>query len=304
MFAVDYNQLCWSTPDGFALESIRLRVPQGSFFGILGPEGCGKTALLRLTMGLMRPQAGTVTVLSSDSILGNRNVRKQCTYIPSELGADAAMASRLRVREFLAGSTALRGKVDHSRIAELCQWFMLEPSDKLAWLDTAERKRLLLVMGLLSASPLLILDEPSLHLTLPERQLLFAQLRHLNENGTTIFFTTRSIGELCQYSTHCALMFNGAILCGGETAEMDILRTHRVTLCTAEPLDELIPVLGVHNYTHTDNGISFFYTGSMDRLVKLLSRFEILSLRIEDPTLESALAAYHILGGSEHAQTI
>jgi len=304
MFAIDYNQLCWYAPDGFALENIRLRVPQGSFFGLLGPQECGKTTLLRLTMGLLRPQAGTVTVLGSDSVMGSRNVRRQCTYAPSELSAQAACASRLRVKEFLAGSMAARGKVDHSRIGEMCQLFHLDRQSKLAWLDEAERKRLILAMALLPEAPMIILDEPSLFLTKPERQLLFAELQRQHGNGATIFFATRSIHELRRYTTHCALMTGGGILCGGETASMDILHARRVTVDVAGAVQELVDTLGVHNYMRSDTGISFLFTGDMDRLVKTLSRFRVLTLRIEEPTLESALAAYHIMGGSEHAQTV
>ena len=304
MFAVDYNQLCWSTPDGFELENIRLRVPQGSFFGLLGPQGCGKTALLRLTMGLLRPQAGTITVLGNDSVIGSRSVRRQCTYAPASLCVEAALDSRLRVREFLAGSMSLHARVDHSRIAELCHLFHLDMHEKLAHLDDPERKRLMLIMALLPEPALILLDEPSLYLTSPERQLLFEQLKALHENGSTVFFTTRSVIELCRYTTHCALMTGGSILCGGETAQLDILRSHRVTVSVREGADELAAVLGVRNYTLADDSISFFYTGEMDRLVKLLSQLEVLNLRIENPTLESAMAAWHIMGGNEHAQTV
>lgn len=304
MFAIDYDQLCWSVPDGFALENIRLRIPQGSFFGLLGPQGCGKSALLRLTMGLLRPAAGTITVLGNDSVMGAHKVRRQCTYAPSELSAQAAYESRLRVREFLAGAMAARGKVDHSRIGELCQFFRLDRRAKLAELDEGERKRLILAMALLPEAPLILLDEPSLYLTKPERQAVFSELLRQHQNGSTVFFTTRSIQELRRYTTHSALMTDNGILCGGETASMDILHARRITVGVEEDLPSLVETLGLVNYTNAGNTISFFFTGDMDRLVKTLSRFRVLTLRVEEPALESALAAYHIMGGSEHAQTV
>ena len=300
MIAVDYRFVSKEYPAAAGLEEIRFSVEAGSFFGVLGPMQSGKTTLVRLLFDYIHPSGGEILVFGRDSVKDSAYIRRNAGYVPARVTG----RSRLTVRQMLQTFRKTGKKLDEDRIRQLCEQFRMDPGASFDALENGERKKLAILSVLLQDPPLVVLDEPSQDLDAYERELVFTELRRLHENGTTVFFTTRSVEETARYCTHAAILQNGELLTVGEAARMDFLRAKRITL-TAENAAGAVAALGISNYHGDDHAVSFTYPGSVDTLVKTLANYSISTLRIEDPTMESVLIATRVTeGGRTHGNAV
>ena len=205
MIAVDYRFVSKEYPAAAGLEEIRFSVEAGSFFGVLGPMQSGKTTLVRLLFDYIHPSGGEILVFGRDSVKDSAYIRRNAGYVPARVTGH----SRLTVRQMLQTFRKSGKKLDEDRIRQLCEQFRMDPGTGFDALENGERKKLAILSVLLQDPPLVVLDEPSQNLDAYERELVFTELRRLHENGTTVFFTTRSVEETARYCTHAAILQNG-----------------------------------------------------------------------------------------------
>ncbi|MFZ9560024.1 MAG: ABC transporter ATP-binding protein, partial [Vulcanococcus sp.] len=180
-----------------ALQGLTLQVPQGSLFGLLGPNGAGKTTTLRILATLLAPCSGTVRVAGLDALREPRQVRERLGYVAQEVALDKILSGR----ELLQ----LQGDLYHlnrdqrdGRIAELIE--LLAMGD---WIDRRSgtysggmRRRLDLACGLLHRPEVLVLDEPTVGLDIESRAAIWAVLRQLRDQGTTVLLSSHYLEEV------------------------------------------------------------------------------------------------------------
>ena len=186
-----------------ALAGLDLEVPEGAFLGLLGPNGAGKTTLIRSVVGLTRPSGGEIRVFG-DAPWGEGadRARRAIGYAPQEVALDRFVPVRelltLHGRYFGMSRADARHRADEMLFA-----FDLEPkagsyADRLSG---GMRRRLLLARALLHRPRLVILDEPTAGVDLELRHDLWAYIRSLHADGTSILLTTHYIEEaeaLCE----------------------------------------------------------------------------------------------------------
>src|SRR5262245_30493906 len=181
-----------------ALDDVSLTLP-GGILGLLGANGAGKTTLMRLLTGLIRPDAGTITVgdHALASTEGRVAVRRLLGYLPQDLG----MYPDLTAREFLDYVGLLKGLDERRdrrrRVGELLELVNLtDAADrKLRGYSGGMRRRVGIAQALLNDPELLIVDEPTAGLDPEERIRFRTLLSQLAERRTVVRSEERRVGK-------------------------------------------------------------------------------------------------------------
>ncbi len=207
------------------LEGVNLVVERGEFVGIAGPNGGGKTTLVRLIVGLERPLSGTVEIFGARPEAAHR--RSRVGYLPQRatLGLDAPIT----VRELVtSGRTPLRGMLrplnrdDHTEINGAISRVGLEPQAEspIHTLSGGQRQRAFIARALAGEPELLILDEPTAGVDAAAQEALAALLDRLrSELGVTILYVSHEFGAIEPYVERLVVV-RGTITFDGKPSEL------------------------------------------------------------------------------------
>lgn len=210
---IDIHELCFAYDSMEVLHNIELSIADGCFAIMVGPNGGGKTTLLRLILGLLQPAYGTVTVAGMTPV----KARRLMSYVPQSLIFDTRFpASVLDV--------VLMGRVDrhlfgpysrHDRdVAEhALNEVSLNGYDKRPFsaLSGGERQRVLVAQALVAEPSLMLLDEPGANLDPDNRLMLYELLHRLNKH-ITILLVSHNLNVIASFATH--------VICVNRTAVM------------------------------------------------------------------------------------
>ena len=179
-----------------AVESLDLVIPRGEVFGLLGPNGSGKTTTIRMLCGLMSPTAGEATIVGYDVRQAPESIRRNIGYMSQRFGLyeDLTVAENLR---FYSGVYGLRGAARAVRIGELLDELELAPrGDQIAGtLSGGWKQRLALACATAHRPQLLFLDEPTAGVDPMARRRFWEIIRGMSARGTTIVVTTHYMDE-------------------------------------------------------------------------------------------------------------
>jgi ABC-2 type transport system ATP-binding protein len=179
-----------------AVENLNLGIRAGEVFGLLGPNGSGKTTTIRMLCGLMTPTAGSATVVGYDVIAQPEQVRRNIGYMSQRFGLydDLTVAENMR---FYASVYGLRGAARRQRIQEqLAELGLEERAGQLAGtMSGGWKQRLALACATAHHPAMLFLDEPTAGVDPASRRLLWQWIYGLAKQGTTILVTTHYMDE-------------------------------------------------------------------------------------------------------------
>ena len=203
------------------LDGISLRVEQGEIVGLLGPNGCGKSTVLKIVCKLLSLDAGEVLLMGkplSELSYRARGLVGLCSQ-------DAALYPNLLPAENLHFFARLYGLLDQDRqhrVAELMKIFELEKfaNTPVGQLSGGWQQRLHLAVSLVHRPKLLVLDEPTAAVDLEARMDLWRLIEGLRDSGTTILLTSHHLAEAERLCSRVALMRNGKVLAEGSVPEL------------------------------------------------------------------------------------
>jgi len=208
-----------------ALKGINLSIPRGSIFGLLGPNGAGKSTTINILAGLVTKTSGRVNIWGFDQDINPRQSRAAIGVMPQELNLDPFFTPRgaLEVQAGLYGVPKAQRKTD-----EVLRLIGLEDkADAYArTLSGGMRRRLLLGKALIHNPQILVLDEPTAGVDIELRQMLWTNIRRLNEErGMTIILTTHYLEEAEEMCDEIAIINHGEVIARDRTenllAQMD-----------------------------------------------------------------------------------
>jgi ABC-2 type transport system ATP-binding protein len=203
-----------------ALEAVSAMLRPGQITGLVGPDGAGKTTLIRLIAGLLEPTSGTIRVDGSDPIRDAGRLRAFIGYMPQKFG----LYEDLSVQENLELHADLRGLVGEERVATFKR--LLEFTDlalftsRLAGkLSGGMKQKLGLACALLGHPRLLLLDEPSVGVDPISRRELWKMVHELIAQGLAVVWSTAYLeeAELC---AEVLLMNDGRLIFSGKPADL------------------------------------------------------------------------------------
>ena len=192
-----------------AVDGINLTVKAGEIFGLVGPDGAGKTTLMRMILGIIGSTAGTIEVMGSDRI---ESVKNRIGYIPQKfsLYRDLTVMENIRMIGSLYGADSEAIGV---RAEEILSFTNLLPFvDRLAEnLSGGMKQKLSLAAGLMHKPQLFFLDEPTTGVDPVSRREFWQMLYRLNKEGMTVFVSTPYMDE-AELCTRVAFMHEGRIV--------------------------------------------------------------------------------------------
>ena len=204
-----------------ALDGVSFEARHGELTALVGPDGAGKTTLIRLAAGLLRPDGGTLSVLGMDVATEPQRVQDCISYMPQRFG----LYEDLSVMENLDLYADLHGVSTQERVPryrQLMQMTALEPfKERLAGnLSGGMKQKLGLACALVRSPQLLLLDEPTVGVDPLSRRELWEIVRHLvADQGLTVLLSTAYLDEAerCQ---RVVLMHRGKVLAQGSPQEI------------------------------------------------------------------------------------
>jgi ABC-2 type transport system ATP-binding protein len=203
-----------------AVEGLDLTIHRGEVFGLLGPNGSGKTTTIRMLCGLMVPTGGSATVVGFDVVRDAEQIRRRIGYMSQRFGLydDLTVTENLT---FYASIYGLHGAERRTRVAELLDELGLrERTAQLAGtLSGGWKQRLALACATAHRPAMLFLDEPTAGVDPASRRLFWQRIYALAEQGTTILVTTHYMDEAerCQ---RLAFLSRGKLIAVGTVAEV------------------------------------------------------------------------------------
>lgn len=195
-----------------ALRGIDLRIEQGEFFALLGPNGAGKSTLINLLAGLLQPTSGSIRIMGHDVQTDYQQARRALGVVPQELVFDPFFNVREMLR-FQAGYFG-HGPENDAWVDEVIEGLGL--TDKaytnMRKLSGGMKRRALIAQALAHKPPVIVLDEPTAGVDVELRQMLWAFIQKLNQQGHTIILTTHYLEEAETLCERVAMMKQGKIV--------------------------------------------------------------------------------------------
>ncbi len=203
-----------------ALKGVDLTVNQGEFFGLLGPNGAGKSTLINILAGLLRPSTGKASVMGHDVVNDYQAARMALGVVPQELVFDPFFNVREMLR-FQAGYFG-RGQENDVWVDEIIESLGLtdKAHTNMRRLSGGMKRRALIAQALAHKPPVIVLDEPTAGVDVELRQLMWAFIRRLNQDGHTIILTTHYLEEAEELCSRVAMMKQGEIVALDTTANL------------------------------------------------------------------------------------
>ena len=205
-----------------AVRGIDFEVERGELFGLLGPNGVGKTTTIKMLITLLLPTAGSARILGHDVVAEPREVRRRVGYV---FGGDRGLYERLSALDNLRYFSELYGvppREQRQRIGELLELVGLtgRERERVEGYSRGMRQRLHIARGLLHRPEVLFLDEPSIGIDPVGARELRSTVASLVEGGTTVLLTTHYMFEADELCDRIAVIADGRIVAEGTPAAL------------------------------------------------------------------------------------
>jgi ABC-2 type transport system ATP-binding protein len=273
-----------------ALDHLDLTVSTGEVHGFLGPNGAGKTTTIRVLLGLLRSDAGRLSLLDGDPWRDAVSLHRRLAYVPGEVN----LWPNLTGGEVIDLLGSLRGGLDQVRRADLLERFALDPAKRCRAYSKGNRQKVALVAAFASDVELYLLDEPTSGLD-PLMETIFQDVvRERREAGRSVLLSSHILSEVEALCDRVTLVRAGRAVESGSFDELRHLTRTTVVVDTRRPFDGIAGLPGVHDVSH--DGASTRFTVDQDEINLVLEHLVSLGVRSivsSPPTLEELFLRHY-----------
>ncbi|TKZ18159.1 ABC transporter ATP-binding protein [Shimia litoralis] len=276
-------------PAKHALKGIDLDIPAGSIFGLLGPNGAGKSTMINIMAGLVTKSSGNVKIWGFDQDSNPRQSRAAIGVMPQELNLDPFFTPRgaLEVQAGLYGVPKSQRYSDE--ILEMVG--LTDKAEAYArTLSGGMRRRLLLGKALVHRPQILVLDEPTAGVDIELRQMLWSNIRKLNnDHGTTIILTTHYLEEAEEMCDEIAIINQGTLVTRDSTANLlGQIDAKTMVIDPASPPTQLPQAQGISVERRSDGTLALSYHAQETSAEQVLEAVHAAGILIRDVKTEQA----------------
>ena len=272
-----------------AVDGIDLDVERGEVFGFLGPNGAGKTTTIRVLLGLLRPTAGTASILGLDP--RDPASRRRVAYLPGDLALDPKMTGWQQLELF----ATLRGNVEARRMGELCDRLDLDRSRPIRELSKGNRQKIGIVQAFMGAPDLFVLDEPTTGLDPLQQQLFNELVSDATTQGAAVFLSSHVLPEVERIADRVGIIRAGKLVVVTTIDELRVTARQRLTITLARPLDRVDGALvaGVLEAYSVGTTVHALVEGALQPLLEALQPYDVVRITSHDDDLDDLFLGFY-----------
>jgi ABC-2 type transport system ATP-binding protein len=222
--AIETRELIKAFGTTRALDGVDLQIAEGTVYGLLGPNGAGKTTTIRVLATLLRPDAGTATVLGHDVVREAAVVRQKVSLTGQYASVDEDLTGTENL--ILIGRLlGLSWRDARRRAAELLEAFGLDEAAgrQVQTYSGGMRRRIDIAASLVAIPEVLFLDEPTTGLDPRSRNQVWELVRRISAEGTTVLLTTQYLDEADRLAERLAVIDHGRVIAEGTSRQLKAL---------------------------------------------------------------------------------
>jgi ABC-2 type transport system ATP-binding protein len=208
--------------DVTAVDHVSFKVGAGEVFGFMGHNGAGKTTTIKMLLGLVKPSAGSASVLGYDIDRDSLEVRRLSGYLPGSYALPKEMTAAAFLR-YIASMFAIPKQVTKARIDELLTLFDLTAvaNKKLGGYSSGMTQKIGLAQALINEPQVLFLDEPTAGLDPLGRHEFLQHIKHLaRDKGVTVLFSTHILSDIESICESVAVLHRGQLIAEGRLDQL------------------------------------------------------------------------------------
>jgi ABC-2 type transport system ATP-binding protein len=283
--AVDIRGLVKTFGRTRALDGLDLTVAPGDITGFLGPNGAGKSTAIRVLLGLLRADSGTVRLLGGDPWRDAVALHRRIAYVPGDVTLWPNLTG-LQAIDFFA---RLRGdgEIDTRRRDELIERFELDPHKKARTYSKGNRQKVAIVAAFSSNAELYILDEPTSGLDPLMERAFQTCVEEVANRGAAVLLSSHILAEVEKLCKTVTIIRAGRAVRSGTLEELRHLMRTTVTARTRSDGQKLQSAPFVHDFSVHDGHYVFSVDrNDLDRVMAQLTELGIIDLTVTPASLE------------------
>lgn len=210
------------------VDHVSLEIQRGEIFGLLGPNGAGKSTTMNMICSLIKPTSGHIELFHMDGKRQSKEIKRKIGYIPQELAIHGNLKAWENV-ELFTSLYNVKGRELREAVNESLEFVELQDRrNSYAKTFSGGMKRRLNIACALGHKPeLLIFDEPTVGIDPQSRNFILEKIKYVNQQGTTVIYTSHYMEEVEAICTRIAIMDNGKIIAIGTKEELkNMVRKH------------------------------------------------------------------------------
>jgi len=267
-------------------DGLNFQVKPGLLFGLLGPNGAGKTTLISLISGLIRPHKGIVKVNDKEYKNNRISILQQLSMVPQEYAFYLQLTAYENLNFFCRFYPDINNHKETINKALALTGLESYRNRKASTYSGGLKRRLNLAIGLLNKPKLLILDEPTVGIDPHSRHFILQTIQALNEQGTTIIYTSHYMDEIQKLCDYITIMDQGKIIASGSLDDLlqsdSIITINTTTEMNSENINQALNEFIAQHSLETKDNILSGSIKSQTEIIRLLQLISDSAIDIEN----------------------
>ncbi len=284
-----------------ALDGLDLTVHEGEVHGFLGPNGAGKSTTIRILLGVVKADGGSVRLLGGDPWTNAVQLHRQIAYVPG----DVTLWPSLTGGETIDLLARMRGGIEQRLRAELIERFEFDPTKKVRTYSKGNRQKVSLISAFSSRARLLLLDEPTSGLD-PLMENVFQQcVAEASERGVTVLLSSHILAETEALCKRVTIIQAGRTVESGSLESMRHLSRTSIKAELVRDPGDLTQIKGVADVSFDGNTVrAQVDSESLGDLIRALGDAGVRSLVSQPPSLEELFMRHYSTNGDRDAKEV
>ncbi len=272
------------------IEKVSFEIHEGEIYGLMGPNGAGKTTTLRSMLNLISSDSGKTNILGKDvNELSSKEI-SHISYLPGEF----EMYSNLTGKQYLTYISNLRNAKTNN-IHLLSDQLDLDLNKKINALSKGNKQKIGIVQAFMNSPKLAILDEPTSGLDPLKQQEFQNIVKEQNKEGCSVLLSSHILNEIEDLCEKVGIIKDGTLIASEQISALKNKTIKKYEVTFENPLSEnkLSEIKGIYDLKIKDEIATFTIKGNIDDMIKTISKFTVINLRILEPDLEEIFLTYY-----------
>ena len=289
MKVIEIDKLVKKFDDFVAIDNISLSIDEGEIYGLLGPNGAGKSTTISTICGLVRPSSGDIKIMGTSIKKHDVNIKRKIGLVPQKIAIYEDFTAKENI-SFFGELYGLRGRELKEAVERALEFVGLKEvkNKKSKEYSGGMLRRLNIACAIVHNPKIIIMDEPTVGIDAQSRNHILDSIKKLNEEGTTIIYTSHYMEEVESICTTIAIIDHGKVIVEGTKDELksivDDKKTLSLTLNSYEEIniEEIKSIKGVLSVYQDDNLVTINTSKNVNNLDKIINYFTRNEISIGD----------------------